>query len=373
MKKLILKIILFFIIFQNYFFVRPNVLQKCKNYVKQRLTTSGTNKKFSSTCSKFLTNEDIKNRDGSIKNSYIWQASVQNPFTELILSWNALRPKAKGKFSFYVSVKHNYWSGWYRIAEWSTNSQQTFVNTKNPFVHCKHVRLELEKNRKASAFRIKAVAQNGASLKNLKALFVCLSDMKKFCVNKPNLKLSSVKARRIIPQSQMTLNHPRHRDLCSPTSLSMVVNYFLGSSKSLKDYIPEFAKKVHDDSYLDIYGNWILNVAQAYDSTKGNVFFRVQRLNGFNELYYFLSKQTPVAVSVRGYLKGGAKPYDNGHFILVVGWDQKRQAFLCIDPAFSPNSKTLRAYNVDSFLTAWGTSRNLSYVALPRETILKKS
>ncbi len=330
-------------------------------------------KKFSFTCSKFLTNQDIKNKDGSIKNSYIWQATTNDPFTELIFSWNSLRPK-KGKLLFYVSVKHNYWSGWYCAAEWTNNSQQTFVNTKNPFVHYKHVRLELAKKRKATAFRIKVVAQNGANLKKLKALFVNFSDMNKFCINKPKTDLETVRFKKINPQSQMTINHPRFRDFCSPTSLSMMINYFLGSEKidDLKRYIPNFAKKVHDNSYLDIYGNWILNVAQAYDSTYGNVFFRVQRLNGFNELYYFLSKKIPVAVSVRGCLKGGAKPYNNGHFILVVGWDKNRQALLCIDSAFKTNKKTLRAYNVNNFLNAWGTSRNLSYIALPRKTVFRK-
>ena len=78
-------------------------------------------------------------------------------------------------------------------------------------------------------------------------------------------------------------------------------------------------------------------------------------------------KKIPVAVSVRGYLRGGAKVYDNGHFILVVGWNNKKQRVLCIDPAFLTSAKTLRAYDIKSFLTAWGTSRNLSYIAVSND------
>ncbi len=373
---LILLALMFLLISTNFTFAKANILRRCKNSIRQKFNLKAVNCKFSCTFSKFLDQWDLKNKDGSFKKTYVWQVTSNKPFTELILSWNAFRPKNKGKFSFFVSIRHNYWSAWYKLAEWGSNGQQTFVNTKNPFVHCKHVRVELARRRKATAFRIKVIARNSADLKDLKSLFVCLSDLGKFCVNKPNLKLSSIRIRGIYAQSQMNLKHPRHRDLCSPTSLGMLLKYFSGYKKStqhLRDYIPVFAEKVHDDSYLDIYGNWILNVAQAYDSSKGNVFFRVQRLNGFNDLYYFLTKKTPVAVSVRGYLKGGKKPYDNGHFIVVVGWDQKKQSLLCIDPAFSPNKKTLRAYKIDSFLQAWGTSRNLSYVALPKNTIFKKS
>ena len=66
------------------------------------------------------------------------------PFNELILSWNAKRP-LKGKLSFFVSVKHNYWSRWDKLAEWSHNGQQTFVNSRSPFVHTKHVKIEVKR------------------------------------------------------------------------------------------------------------------------------------------------------------------------------------------------------------------------------------
>lgn len=341
---------------------------------KRKVIPTGVNVKFSSTHAKFFEKDFFENRHLGNKNLYIWQTVSKDPFSELILSWNAFRPRGKGKFLFFVSVKHNSWSNWYKIAEWSSESQQTFEFSKNPFVHCKYVRVEL-KRRKAEAFKIKVQVEKGAKLSDLKALFVCLSDLSKFCINKPNKESKSTVIRGIPIQSQMMLNHPRRRDLCSPTSLSMLIKYFAGYDKieeSLKDYVPTFAKRVHDDGVLDIYGNWSLNVAQAYESTKGDVFFRVQRLNGFNDLYRYLTQKIPVAVSVRGPLDGAILPYKMGHFIVVAGWDQKRQTLLCIDPAFSSNKKTMRAYKIDSFLQAWGASRNLSYVALPKEELSKK-
>jgi hypothetical protein len=147
----------------------------------------------------------------------------------------------------------------------------------------------------------------------------------------------------------------------------MIINYLQKDSLVLREFVPEFADKVHDDSYLDIYGNWLLNVAQAFDEMNGKAFFRVERLNNFEQLHNYLIKKIPVAVSVRGHLRGGAKVYDNGHFILVVGWNNKKQRVLCIDPAFSSSQKTLRAYAIKNFLQAWGTSRNLSYITIPND------
>ncbi len=335
------------------------------------------NNNFSWTQSKYLNGDEFVNEKGLQRRAYVWESST-NPFTELILSWNAFRPK-KGRFLFKVSVKHNYWSSWYPMAEWKPNSQQTFVNTRSPFVHAKHVRVELKKGRKATAFKVVAIAENGASLKDLKALFVCLSNESKFSSKNSNLNLPTLRIKNVPRQSQMVVDHPRFRDICSPTSLSMLLGYFGKNLKKswafgkdlvggIKNFVPDFAKKVHDDCYLDIYGNWILNVAQAFDSAKGDVFFRVEKLNDFNELYSYLKRNIPVAVSVRGNLRGAVKSYDNGHFIVVVGWDNQKKAVLCVDPAFPTSLKTARAYRLRDFLNAWGTSRNLSYISIPKQS-----
>jgi hypothetical protein len=53
--------------------------------------------------------------------------------------------------------------------------------------------------------------------------------------------------------------------------------------------------------------------------------------------------------------------------MVVVGWNKEKQCVLCIDPAFSQNSHTPKAYRLRSFLRAWGRSLHLSYVPIPRE------
>ena len=304
-------------------------------------------------------------------NTYIWQNSAPLNFDELILSWNARRP-ALGFFTFWVSVKHHTWSSWHRIAEWGNNYQQTFVNKLNPYVHTKHVRVEMQRGLHATDFRIKVVFNGGAPHTNLHALFVTTSRLKQYRRAKPDKNKPTILIRGIPKQSQMVLDHHRSRELCSPTSLAMIIKYFQHMfydplyMRDLHTYAASFANKVHDDGYLDIYGSWPLNVAQAYEASEGDVFYSVQRLNSFDNLYEHLKLRIPIAVSVRR-LKGGATPYAGGHFVVVVGWDQPTQSVLCIDPAFGSNKATYKKYKITNFLRAWGLSNNLAYVPIPKK------
>jgi hypothetical protein len=335
---------------------------------------------FSCVHSKFFKEHDFKDEKGNLRFDSVWIEKAKMPFRELILSWNAFRPK-KGKFVFYISFKYKGWTRFFRFAEWGTQSQQTFVNTKNRFLDIRHVRAHTKYLRRANAFRVKVEAQDGADLRLVKALFVCITQ------GPGNLKIKQVNTKKLqnvwvkgVPrQSQMVLKHKRKGDMCSPTSVSMLVSYFLKDRRisssfvgGLRHYVPRIAKKIHDDSYLDTYGNWVLNVAQAFDSAKGKVFFRAERLNDFNHLYKYLQHDVPVALSVRGRsIRNGAKPYSNGHFIVVIGFNNKRNAVICLDPAFKGSKRILKGYKLDQFLRAWGSSGspNLCYVPIPRKLV----
>lgn len=316
------------------------------------------------------------------KNVLIWQRKSQRPFSELIVSWNASRPK-KGHFSFYAKVRHHNWSPWKKLAEWGAKHQKTFGNTRNRYVHSKHVRLELQRGRTGHEYQIKVVAEKGADLRRIKALFANVANERDFSVQFQCPPLSKTCINNIPRQSQWKLRHWRTKDLCSPTSISMITRYFINKdnlfcpSFSLSQHAAAFAQKVHDAS-LNIYGNWIFNVAQAYSSTKGNILYRVERLNNFKELHAHLLKKIPVAVSLRGRLRGrhrerGAWPYNNGHFVVVIGWDPKKRHVLCLDPAFRNNKQMFRSYRIREFVRTWGRSRNLSYVPIPKKKFLSRN
>ena len=327
-----------------------------------------TRQTFSKTYSNF-----IKNISANNKTPYIWITKTSTPFNELVFSWNARRPK-QGYATFWVSLKYGrHWSPWHKISEWGSNYQMSFANKRHAFVDTTHVRVQTKQKCLARGFRIKATFYNGARKKDLHALFACCSQLKNFQQQKQFNKPSTL-IRGVPKQSQVVLDHYRAPAFCSPTVLCMIVSYFdkkingYSRHKNLEDYAVDFAEKVHDHSYLNIFGNWQLNTAQAYDASNGNVFYRIERLNSFNDIYRRLVNKLPVAVSVR-YLRGGAKPYDNGHFLVVIGWDNKRKRVICLDPAFSPTSKVVKSYSISNFLKAWGRSRNLSYIPMPKKEL----
>lgn len=304
-------------------------------------------------------------------NSIIWEESNVIPFNELIVSWNAHRPK-QGCYVFYVSVFNKGWSPWKKLAEWGSDYQRTFGSDESFGAKVSYSRTTIKNGFKPCRFRVKAVALNGASILGVHKIYACLSDWNKFKIFKRCQSFDTVKLVDVPLQSQRVLNHERTHDICSPTSVGIAVSYLSSRMglknefcKDLSNKIVEFSKKVHDDGVLQIYGNWMLNTAQVYDSTNCRIFSRVERLNDFVDVYKYLKNNIPVVVSIRG-IKGGATPYANGHLLVVVGWDKEKQEICCIDPAFSANEATKINYNIDEFLSAWGRSRNLSYVFFPK-------
>ncbi len=341
---------------------QPPVVEKDKPSIP-------SNNLFSFTRSKFFVDNDFERLLGQQTPEIVWEEPTTDPFSELIMSWNALRP-SQGYMAVWVSLKYKgQWRPWQRLAQWGPHFQKTFVNKLDGFAHTKHCRAEMQRRTVARGFRIKVAFHKGAEPKNLKALFACCSRPNKLRIVRPRRSLPSVAVRGVPRQSQMVLKHPRCGDLCSPVSTSMIIAYFYQNllgvmpRSSMYDFALDFASRAHDQGYLDIYGNWILNVAQAFDSSNGLVYFHVERLHSFYDLYHYLAQKVPVAVSVRR-LRGGATPYANGHFMVVVGWNREKRCVLCLDPAFSRG--ILKAYRINDFLRAWSRSSNLAYVPMMR-------
>jgi hypothetical protein len=161
--------------------------------------------------------------------------------------------------------------------------------------------------------------------------------------------------------SQMALTTENCMRLCSPTSITAVIR-FLSSSN---DLLPvTFASQVLD-THFDIYGNWILNVAQASHELQDNWDCYVVRLTSFNQIIHQLSKGYPVVVSIQGDLPGSCLPYQAGHLLVVKGYDSKNKEVICMDPAFPKNELTLIRYPFAHFLAAWQRRFGLAYIFEP--------
>lgn len=305
----------------------------------------------------FSEDEMFQNRK---KNSLIIKEEGVNPFTQLIFSWNAYRP-SNGQFHFYVRVrdaKTKSWDQWHKMVEWGSDKQKSHFSRGKHSVYT-YARLEMHDGRKGDAFQVKAECKGKVNLGALKGIVVAASDFTQFepePYKKRGKGLASYVIESIYPKSQMMIDHPRANMLCSPTSLSMVVESLTG--KSIEPLC--FAEKVYDEG-LGVFGNWGFNMAHAFEHVDENVLFYTTRLSSFRDLYEILKQDMPVAVSVRGDIKGARKEYNNGHLLVVVGYDAKYGKVLCYDPAFDSHEEVPQAYNVHDFIVAWERSRRLTY------------
>lgn len=298
----------------------------------------------------------------SQSNSFTWQVEGTEPFTELIVSWNAKRPK-EGKYFITVRVQleGEEWSEELAYASWASDEQRTFTSeSKLLAVRTNEDAVELLRGAKGSGFSVTIQAQNGASLNDFCALFASHCDVAK--VRAMSREIRAFKSGesihlQVTSRSQMTLDHDRRGSLCSPTSTSCVVGYL--SNKELSPL--DFANNVWDAGF-DIYGNWIFNVAEAYNRLQEPWRVYVARLDSFEPIYKRLLQKIPSVVTIRGPLKGSAMSYEQGHLVAIVGYDAKSHKILCMDPAFPTDGETKVAYDAKDFLEAWCRRGQIAYL-----------
>lgn len=293
----------------------------------------------------------------------IWEKDNVSPFNELIVSWNALRPLHRGLYRISASVKsQGVWSPWLLYAEWGGEGQKTFASKPAQSLVASHQDIiALADGHFGTGFRIKVEALSQTTLERFDTLYACASNLQQFDIH-PSTYLDPVKLPLESLRSQMALKHPRHKDLCSPTSSCMAIDFL--AKKRFADPI-DFAEKVHDSGF-DIYGNWVLNIAECYQQLSGRYHCRVERLANFAELHSHLKNNLPVIVSVRGPLPKAPFPFHQGHLLLVFGWDPVEQLVFCADPAHLTDSETRATYPLTDFLAAWGRRKNVSYLFSPK-------
>lgn len=276
------------------------------------------------------------------------------PFDELIVSWSANRPEA-GFYLIQLNVLITEWSDWFDYAYWGSNDQYTFKQT-NADIEVFQDALELLNGNTAKGFKVRVLAKEGACLKNFRSIHA-LANLKvnyKLAKDFPEDGLVEIPMAGL---SQIALQDPLALRLCSPTSTTAVLSYL--KQKELSPLA--FSDQVKDSAF-DIYGNWILNTAQASHVLGREWNSYVNRLSSFEQVVELLKEGFPIVVSVKGPLKDSALPYHSGHLLVIRGYDGVAKEVLCMDPAFSHSKSTLVRYKWDDFYEAWNRRKGLAYI-----------
>ncbi len=293
------------------------------------------------------------------------EKKVVSPFTQIIISWNAYRP-TRGEYIFWVQGKDaqtGVWGTWHKMMSWGSSMQCSYLSSSDTIAQHHHVRFEACVGKKMNGFRIKVTAHNGATLNTLHAVTIAYSDFTLFKAEDASAysDFASVRIKKVPRKSQFALKHPEKHRLCSPTSCAILVEYFSETRCNMHTV----AQNVFDKG-LDSYGSWPFNMAHAFELCEGSHWWRVVRMNSFGSLYKILKKGSPVAVSIRGSLAGAPKSYNDGHLIVIIGYDTATQSIICNDPACANDRNSVRKYKLSDFLRAWEKSHRLTYCAYER-------
>jgi peptidase C39-like protein len=157
-------------------------------------------------------------------------------------------------------------------------------------------------------------------------------------------------------RSQMV--YPGGKELCSPTTVSMMMTYWaqrLKRSRMDQD-VPEVAKAVYDSNWIGT-GNWPFNTAYAGSFPGMRAY--ISRFSDVSELEDWIVRGIPVGVSLSYNLLRGEVESGHGHVVVCVGFTKDGDVIVN-DPGTTLYVR--KTFPRKSLIAAWACSHNTVYL-----------
>ncbi len=309
---------------------------------------------------KVYLNEDleIEFEEGHLEGSYTSPIILTDNFNTLVASWNVNTP-GKTNIEVFIQVKvEDKWTMWYSYGQWSQNNDSGSVrNQSDKFGELSIDTLEIFCGKYANALRYKVQLKREDEIvesPSIKAIYITMNTSSKN-INEPSKDINYLVELDLPERTQMTVAEIGDR-ICSPTSVSMVLEYY-GKDISTE----EVASGVFDNE-ADIYGNWSYNASFAGMEGLNSY---VARFNNVDEIKKKITEGIPVIASIKTKSKdalfGAPQAYPNGHLIVVRGFKEKDgEEYVIVNDPASPQIKNVRReYKLSEFETAWS---NIVYI-----------
>jgi cell wall-associated NlpC family hydrolase len=288
---------------------------------------------------------------------------VPDGFDDVVGSFAADVP-AGGEIELSVKVRVGAeWTDWY-----SLGARRVDGFASAPKVDDAHAVLdvdELKLKRKAAAVRYRLKFRGSTIL--LRSVALALSDADAPAAPPAASTGPWTRELAAAPRSQHDAQEKYRNDVCSPTSLAMVLEFW-GRKKETE----EVALAVRDRT-SELFGNWAANAdyaaAQGLDA-------RVARFESLADLEREIADGRPVVVSVTfsdGELPGAPIKRTHGHLMVVAGFTQDGDV-IALDPAAHESGQVRRVYARAAFHKVWRVNkRGLAYAIgpdLPRRFVV---
>jgi hypothetical protein len=309
------------------------------------------------------------------------------PFQYLILSWNADAPE---KTSIIIEAQvlvnkdeHKLWSNWLSFGIWCSDTGRSSASSTDnvdelAYVDTDTLKIKGLSGETASAVRYRvalitsdpkvtpAVRLIAGTLRNTEAT----GNIQGLYARDSLPEIESLNKELKIPRFSQMLRDPKISGvICSPTSITMILNYY-----GLNLVPEETAAGVYDTEY-DGYGNWPFNTAFA--GSKGFEAYVVY-CSSIYDLKREIYNNRPLAVSVKyknsmevdtklPVIHGAPIKKTNGHLIVVCGFikEDGKEYVIVNDPAAASNEAVRLKYLLEEFDAAWKTSGRVAYIIHP--------
>lgn len=275
------------------------------------------------------------------------------PFDNLVGSWNAEVPEgAELEMQAQVRLEGG-WSKWFILGR---SRADKFFSPQKQEDESGHVDIDtLKLKKKADAFRYRFSFKASKRPITLSLAAAALSDGASG-VLAPFQKGPWVSEISVRPRSQMEEQEQYKHDICSPTTLSMAMDYWGQRRGTIIT-----AEAVRDQA-TGMFGVWPANIAAAH--ARGLEGY-VARLESLEDLQEEIARSRPVPVSVtfgEGELSGAPIKKTKGHLFLVTGFTEEGNVIV-LDPAAPDRKSARRVYDRAEFHKAWRVNkRGLAYI-----------
>lgn len=273
-------------------------------------------------------------------------------FKDLIGSWNG-EAVLQSEIELSIQIKKGEeWSRWFSYGRWwSTGNSGSIENQKDNIALMDVDLIKLIGEQKGNGFRYQIdLRREHLSIPTPKIRLAAVT---------LNLIDKQIQDFEVVDEEEIELDLPKRSQMivpeignviCSPTSLSMVLEYY-GHFEDTESV----AKGVYDYG-AKIYGNWSYNV--AYAGTKGFTAY-VARFTDLNQIKTMLKQGRPLVASIRTKtpeeLQGAPQSYPSGHLVAIRGFKVKDgvEYIIVNDPAALDSESVRREYLSEQFLKVW--------------------
>ncbi|MBI4678375.1 MAG: C39 family peptidase [Elusimicrobia bacterium] len=304
--------------------------------------------------------EPVPLRDGLVRaprrgRGFLESPEIETPgaFDDIVASWNARLPE-DASLRMSVRVRRaGEWSPWFLVGT-ATASFASPPAQENAFGRVEVDTLKLSRKAGAFQYRVELEAGRKPALLRLAAVTVCDADAPP---EPPAFRDGPwIRELAVEPRSQFKEPAELQWDICSPTSLAMVLGFWGARRPTLK-----VAQRVKDHS-TGIFGDWPFNVAAAADF---GLEAWVSRLESIEDLQAEIAAGRPVVVSLtfgKGEMPGAPLDETKGHLAVVSGFTPQGD-LVVMDPAAPEPASVRRVYGRREFHRAWRVNkRGVAYL-----------